>query len=235
MSAPSYKNIIKDGLWTSNPGLVQILGLCPLLAVSSTFINALGLGVATAVVLMSSNFTVSVIRNWVKPELRISVFVMIIASIVTAVELAMNAYWHELYKVLGIFIPLIVTNCIIIARAESFAAKNDPIRSAVDGLMMGTGFMLVLLLLGAIREIIGQGTLFAGAQLMFGPEYESMKIVVIESYRGFLLAILPPGAFMVLGVLIAIKNRIDFHQKTLARKNAARETVLPEQAQSAAS
>lgn len=210
---PSWISISKDGLWKNNPALVQILGLCPLLAVSSTVVNALGLGVATLLVLVCSNVTVSLIRNWVRQELRIPVFVMIIASFVTAVELAMNAYMYELYKILGIFIPLIVTNCIIIARAESFASKQSVARSAYDGIMMGLGFALVLLLLGGIREILAQGTLFAQAHLMFGPEFEGVKIIVIEEYRGFLLAALPPGAFIALGFLIALKNKIDYQMQ----------------------
>jgi electron transport complex protein RnfE len=204
-----YKRISADGLWYNNAGLVQLLGLCPLLAVSSTFINALGLGVATTLVMVGSNLTVALIRDWVKQELRIPVFVMIIASFVTAVELAMNAYLHELYIILGIFIPLIVTNCIIIARAEAFASKNTPAAATWDGLMMGLGFTLVLLAIGGIREILGQGTLFAGAELMFGAAFEGVQLTLIDDYRGFLLAILPPGAFMILGVLIALKNVVD--------------------------
>ncbi len=207
------KNVIVEGLWRNNPGLVQLLGLCPLLAVSSTFINALGLAVATTLVMVGSNMTVSLIRNIVKPELRIPVFVMVIASFVTVVELSMNAFLHELYMILGIFIPLIVTNCIIIARAESFASKNKIALSGLDGLMMGLGFSLVLVAVGGIREIVGQGTLFSHAHLMFGSGFEGMKIVLIEDYRGFLLAILPPGAFIILGFLIALKNLVDIKQQ----------------------
>ena len=204
-----YRKLITDGLWHNNPGLVQILGLCPLLAVSGTVINALGLGLATAAVLTSSNVAVSSIRHWVRPELRIPVFVMAIASLVTVVELSMKAWFYQLHQILGIFIPLIVTNCVIIARAESFASKNNVARSFVDGFMMGLGFTLVLVTLGAIREVIGQGTLFANANLMFGDGAKWMTITLIPHYRGFLLAILPPGAFIGLGLLIAIKNRID--------------------------
>ena len=204
-----YRKLITDGLWHNNPGLVQILGLCPLLAVSGTVINALGLGLATAAVLTSSNVAVSSIRHWVRPELRIPVFVMVIASLVTVVELSMKAWFYQLHQILGIFIPLIVTNCVIIARAESFASKNNVARSFVDGFMMGLGFTLVLVTLGAIREVIGQGTLFANANLMFGDGAKWMTITLIPHYRGFLLAILPPGAFLGLGLLIAIKNRID--------------------------
>ncbi len=210
------RKIINDGLWTNNPALVQILGLCPLLAVSSTVINALGLGLATTLTLVSSNLVVSLIRNQTRPEIRIPVFVLIIAAVVTAIELSMNAFFHELYLVLGIFIPLIVTNCVIIARAEAFASKNGPGASVLDGLMMGIGFTAVLVVLGGLREVIGQGTLFANAHLMFGELGYSMTITLIEDYRGFLLAILPPGAFMLLGFMIAIKNVIDAKRKRVA-------------------
>lgn len=204
-----YREIINNGLWHNNPGLVQILGLCPLLAVSGTVVNALGLGLATAAVLTGSNVAVSSIRHWVRPELRIPVFVMVIASLVTVVELSMKAWFYQLHQILGIFIPLIVTNCVIIARAESFASKNNVFRSFTDGFMMGMGFTLVLVTLGAIREVIGEGTLFANANLMFGDGAKWMTMTIIPHYRGFLLAILPPGAFIGLGLLIAIKNRID--------------------------
>ncbi len=207
-------NISKNGLWTNNVALVQLLGLCPLLAVTGTVINGLGLGIATLITLVLSNSIVSLVRPWLKSEIRIPVFVLIIASIVTAIELSMNAWFHELYLVLGIFIPLIVTNCSIIARAEAFASKNNLIDSALDGLMMGLGFALVLVVLGGIRELIGFGTLFANAQLMFGSFGESMKITFSENYSGFLLAVLPPGAFIGLGLLIAIKNVIDKRQST---------------------
>lgn len=204
-----YLRIARDGLWNNNPALVQILGLCPLLAVTNSVVNGLGLGMATMLTLVMSNFTVSLIRNIVRPEIRISVFVLIIASFVTAIELAMNAYFYDLYKILGIFIPLIVTNCTIIARAEAFAAKQPPLPALFDGLMMGLGFTLVLVTLGGMRELLGHGTLFANAQLMFGDAASEFSLTLIENYRGLLLAILPPGAFLGLGFLIAIKNVID--------------------------
>ena len=204
--------ISKNGLWTNNVALVQLLGLCPLLAVTGTIINGLGLGIATLITLVLSNSIVSLIRPWLKSEIRIPVFVLIIASIVTSIELIMNAWFHELYLVLGIFIPLIVTNCSIIARAEAFASKNNLLDSAVDGFMMGLGFTLVLAVLGGIRELIGFGTLFANAHLMFGSIGESMTLTLRENYSGFLLAVLPPGAFIALGLLIAIKNIIDKRQ-----------------------
>ena len=213
MTEPTYNKIAKDGFWDNNPVLIQLLGLCPLLAVTSTFINALGLGIATTLVLIGSNVTVSLIRNNVKKELRIPIFVMVIASFVTIVELAMNAYLHELYKILGIFIPLIVTNCVIIARAESFASKNDVKTSFVDGLTMGLGFTSVLLVLGSMREIIGQGTLFSQAHLMFGESFRDIQMVLVDDYSGYLLAILPPGAFIGLGLLIALKNVIESKRK----------------------
>jgi len=205
--------ITKNGLWTNNVALVQLLGLCPLLAVTATFINGLGLGIATLITLVLSNTFVSIIRHWTRPEVRIPIFVLIIASIVTTIELIMNAWFHELHLILGIFIPLIVTNCSIIARAESFASRNGVLDSALDGFMMGMGFLLVLITLGGLREIIGMGTLFANAELMFGPAAEGMLLSLGESYPGFLLAVLPPGAFIGLGLLIAIKNGIDRRKK----------------------
>jgi len=204
--------ITKTGLWTNNVALVQLLGLCPLLAVTGTIINGLGLGIATLITLVLSNSIVSLIRPWLKSEIRIPIFVLIIASIVTTIELIMNAWFHELYLVLGIFIPLIVTNCSIIARAEAFASKNNLFDSALDGFMMGLGFTLVLVVLGGMREMIGLGTLFANAQLMFGDLGESMTLTFSEDYPGFLLAVLPPGAFIGLGLLIALKNIIDKRQ-----------------------
>lgn len=210
--------IIKDGLWTNNPALVQILGLCPLLAVTNTVINGLGLGLATTLTLVASNSTVSLIRHYVRPEVRIPVFVLIIASIVTTIELAMNAYFHGLYLILGIFIPLIVTNCSIIARAEAFASKHKVSDAFLDGLFMGLGFTAVLVLLGAMREGLGFGTLFAHANLMFGDIARDWTITLIDNYRGYLLAILPPGAFIGLGFIIAMKNIIDKKQAEKAKQ-----------------
>jgi electron transport complex protein RnfE len=209
MSDNGYAAVAKDGLWNNNTALVQLLGLCPLLAVTSTAVNGLGLGLATTLVLVASNTTVSLIRSLVPPEVRIPVFVLVIASFVTAIELAMSAYFHQLYKILGIFIPLIVTNCSIIGRAEAFASKNPVDRAFLDGLAMGLGFTAVLVVLGGMRELLGQGTLLAQAHLMFGEGARALTLTVIEDYRGFLLAILPPGAFMGLGLLIALKNVID--------------------------
>jgi electron transport complex protein RnfE len=227
MTDPSYRRVINEGLWNNNPALVQILGLCPLLAVSNTVINSLGLGLATTLTLVTSNAAVSLIRRWVRPDIRIPVFVLIIASVVTVIELAMNAWFHELYLILGIFIPLIVTNCTIIARAETFASKNGVIPSVIDGLFMGIGFMAVLVVLGAMRELVGFGTLLAHADLMFGEIGKSMTLQPWEQYRGYLLAILPPGAFMGLGFIIAIKNVID---KRRARKVQKVAITQPEMA-----
>ncbi len=218
MNNVSYSKIVQDGLWTNNAGFVQLLGLCPLLAVSNTVVNALGLGLATTVVLLASNTTISLIRNLVRPEVRIPVFVMVIASFVTATELAMNAFLHELYLILGIFIPLIVTNCTIIGRAEAFASKQNPLRAALDGLAMGIGFTVALTMLGALREIIGRGTLFNQADLMFGEAARGWTIRMLEDYRGFLLAVLPPGAFIGLGLLIALKNTVDTRRQRRATR-----------------
>ncbi|MES9844985.1 MAG: electron transport complex subunit E [Candidatus Sedimenticola sp. 6PFRAG5] len=209
MSDTGYGKLIRDGLWSNNQALVALLGLCPLLAVSNTAINGLGLGLATTLVLTLSNTTVSLIRNLVRPEVRLPVFVLVIASFVTAVELSMNAWFFELYKILGIFIPLIVTNCAIIGRAEAYASKNKLPKAIVDGLSMGIGFTLALVSLGAMREIIGLGTIFSQADLMFGPAAKGLEISLGENYQGMLLAILPPGAFLGLGLMIALKNIID--------------------------
>ncbi|MDH5371136.1 MAG: electron transport complex subunit E [Gammaproteobacteria bacterium] len=219
MNENNYRQLVNNGLWTNNPAFVQLLGLCPLLAVSNTVINGLGLGLATTLTLISSNIMVSLIRHWVRPEIRIPVFVLIIASTVTIIELSMNAWFHELYKILGIFIPLIVTNCAIIARAEAFASKNTVSASFIDGLFMGLGFTAVLVTLGAMREAIGFGTLFQQAHLMFGEAARELTITLFDDYRGYLLAILPPGAFIGLGLLIAAKNILD-------KKRAAREKLI---------
>lgn len=225
MSEPTYASIARDGLWTNNPGLVQLLGLCPLLATSNNLINGLGLGLATMLALTASNVCVSLIRRVVRPEIRIPVFVLVIAAIVTVIELSMHAYLHELYAVLGIFIPLIVTNCNLIGRAEAFASKHSPGRALMDGLMMGLGFALVLAVLGGLREIVGQGTLFAQAHMMFGEAARGWTLHVIENYRGFLLAILPPGAFLGLGLIIAAKNVIDARLRRGARHSTVAQPV----------
>ncbi len=209
MAESKAAKIALDGLWNNNPALVQLLGLCPLLGVSSSVVNALGLGIATMLVVMGSNIAVSLIRNQVTDAIRLPVFVMIIASFTTCIELLMQAYAYELYKILGIFIPLIVTNCIILGRADAFASKNPVLPAAFDGLMMGAGFLVILVLLGGVRELVGQGTLFAGMELLFGAGAENWTFTVFDNYKQFLFAILPPGAFVFMGFLIAIKNITD--------------------------
>jgi electron transport complex protein RnfE len=213
-----YKQLSLQGLWKNNPALVQLLGLCPLLAVSGTFINGLGLGLATTLVLIGSNTTVSLVRNWVPNEIRIPIFVMVIAAFVTIVQLSMNAFTYSLYLTLGIFIPLIVTNCAIIGRAEAYASKNPVHFAAFDGLMMGLGFTAVLVLLGALREILGYGTLFSGANLLLGDWASVLEITVYETQSPFLLAILPPGAFLGMGLLIALKNALNERIENMLRK-----------------
>jgi H+/Na+-translocating ferredoxin:NAD+ oxidoreductase subunit E len=203
-----YRTIVNNGLWDNNTALVQLLGLCPLLAVTGSMINGLGLGIATTFVLVGSNVTVSIIRQHIPKEIRIPIFVMLIASFVTNVQLIMNAFTYELYLVLGIFIPLIVTNCAIIGRAESFASKNTPLPSLIDGLAQGFGFTLVLVALGALREFVGQGTIFDGAHLLFGEWARDWSVHFYLTEQKFLFAILPPGAFIGLGLLIALKNKI---------------------------
>lgn len=222
----SYREIAVNGLWKNNPGLVQLLGLCPLLGTSNSTVNALGLGLATALVLACSNAAVSLIRNAVTPAVRLPAFVMIIAALTTCIELLMQAFTYELYQILGIFIPLITTNCIILGRAEAFAAKNNVARASFDGLMMGIGFGLVLVAIGAVRELFGTGALFANMHLLFGPLAADWQITFIQDYKGFLLAILPPGAFIVLGLLIALKNRID-HAMAERAKVEEPETPTP--------
>ncbi|MDH3527686.1 MAG: electron transport complex subunit E [Gammaproteobacteria bacterium] len=219
MTEPAYTHIIREGLWNNNPGLVQLLGLCPLLAITNSLVNGLGLGLATTLTLVTTNVIVSGIRHLVRPEVRIPVYVLVIASVVTVIELAMNAWFHDLYMILGIFIPLIVTNCAIIGRAESFASKQTVDRAFIDGLAMGVGFTLVLVTLGGLRELVGQGTLFAQAHLMFGEAGRALALTLIDDYRGFLLAILPPGAFIGLGLLIALTNVINARreERALAR------------------
>ena len=206
MAERTLKDISLDGLWRNNPGLVQLLGLCPLLAVSTTVVNGLGLGIATLLTLVGSNLIVSLIRHQVRNEIRIPVFVLVIASIVTTIELVMSAWFYELYLILGIFIPLIVTNCAIIGRAEAFASRHGIWPSVVDGLTNGLGFAIALVVLGAFREALGSGTLFRDAQLMFGEAATGMELVLAEPYPGFLLAVLPPGAFIGLGLMIALKQ-----------------------------
>lgn len=224
MAAKPYGEIVAEGLWSNNQALVALLGLCPLLATTTSATNGLGMGLATTAVLVLSNLSISLIRNLVRPEVRLPVFVLVIASFVTIVELAMQAYFYELYKVLGLFIPLIVTNCLIIGRAEAFASKNRVDRALIDGLSVGAGFTLVLMTLGALRELIGQGTLFNQAHLLLGEMARGLSVSIGPDFQGALIAILPPGAFIGLGLLIALKNVLD---KRLEQRKAKRAPAAP--------
>ncbi len=198
----------RQGLWDRNPGVVQLLGLCPLLAVTGTAVNGLGLGLATIFVLVLSNLIVSLLRGWIAPQVRIPAFVLIIASLVTAVDLIMQAWFFTLSTTLGIFVPLIVTNCTILGRAEAYASRNPVSRAITDGLAQGLGFALVLVMLGSIREIIGHGTLMADAHLLLGGWARILEMQLLPGDAGLLLAVLPPGAFLALGLLVAAHRRL---------------------------
>jgi len=219
MSDVDYKELSLNGLWKNNPAIVQLLGLCPLLAVTGSVINAIGMSLATIAVLVTSNTCVSLIRGFASDAIRLPAFVMIIAAAVTCIEILMQAYTYELYQVLGIFLPLITTNCVILGRADAFASKNGVLPAFYDGLIMGLGFSAVLILLGALREWVGTGALFANMDLLFGEGAKSWKIVFIEDYQQFLVAILPPGAFIFTGLIIALKNSID---NQIAKAQAAK-------------
>ena len=223
MSEISYRKIFTEGVWQQNTGLVVLLGLCPLLAVTGTVVNAIGLGLATTLTLVFSNLAVSLSRGLLRPEIRIPAYVLIIASVVTVIQLLMQAWFHDLYRVLGIFIPLIVTNCAIIGRAEAFASRHAPLPAAVDGLATGLGFCIALIALGALREVLGHGTLFSQARLMFGDLGQALQLTLIPEYRGFLLAILPPGAFIGLGLLVAGRKWLDARRPRTRRLAAATE------------
>jgi electron transport complex protein RnfE len=217
MILQEVKDIFHNGLWKQNAGIVQLLGLCPLLAISSSVVNAVSLGLATTLVMALSGAAVAAIREFIPNEARIPVYVLLIAVLVTIVQLLINAYAYSLYMVLGIFLPLIVTNCIVLARAESFASKNAAAASALDGIAMGLGLTAVLGVLGAIREIFGHGTLLSGIDMVFGAATKSWVITVIPDYHGFLLAVLPPGAFITLGLLIAGRNWLTLRAEQKAR------------------
>jgi len=222
-NSTNYADIASKGLWHNNPGLVQLLGLCPLLAVSNSVVNALGLGLATMAVLTGSNLLVSLFRHQLLPAIRLPAFVMLIAALTTCTELVMQAWAWELHQALGIFIPLIVTNCVLLGRAEGFASKHPPLAATFDGLMMGGGFLLVLVIIGTIRELLGTGALFANMHQLL-PFASDWTLHLFNPETPFLLAILPPGAFLVLGFLIALKNVID---RKLAGPAAASEEVVP--------
>jgi electron transport complex protein RnfE len=221
---PLYKEITYNGLWKQNSGVVQLLGLCPTLAVTTSAVNGLSLGLATALVMAASNGSVSPVRRFIPSEIRVPVFILIIAALVTVIDLSINAFAHDLHKVLGIFIPLIVVNCIVLARVESFAAKNTPVPSILDGFMMGMGLAIVLALLGAMRELIGKGTILSGLDLVFGPAAQAF-MWDSQSYKGLLLAVLPPGAFLGLGGLIALKNWVDI--RNTAKTQAPSQNTNP--------
>lgn len=225
MDIARYREIFWNGVWKQNTGLVQLLGLCPILAISTNLVNAVSLGLATILVMAMTGLVIAALRNFIPYEIRIPVFILIIAALVTVVDLAFNAWLHGLYLVLGIFIPLIVTNCIVLARVEAFAAKNEPIASTVDGIGMGVGLLLVLAVLGGLRELLGSGTLLTGIDLIF--EGTQPLVLLGQDYPGFLTAILPPGAFITLGCLIAARNWLD------SRAAARRPSPPPVEAQPA--
>ncbi len=217
----SYARITRDGLWDNNVVFSQMLALCPLLAVTGSATNGLGMGLATTAVLVASNLLISSLRQFISAEVRIPVYVVFIASLVTLVDMSLNAWAHELYKVLGLFIALIVVNCAILGRAESFASKNAVLPSLVDGLMMGLGFTFALVLIGGVREILGSGTLFAQAHLLLGSSFAFLETTLIPNYKGYLLMILPPGGFLAVGFLLAGKRVLDHRLATRAAAASA--------------
>lgn len=221
----SYARIAKDGLWDNNVVFSQMLALCPLLAVTGSATNGLGMGLATTAVLLASNTLISAVRHLVSAEVRIPVYIVLIATLVTLVDMGLNAWAHELYKVLGLFIALIVVNCAILGRAESFASKSPVLHAAADGLMMGLGFTFALVVIGGVREIIGAGTLFANAHLLLGQSFAFLELTVIPEYRGYLLMILPPGGFLAVGFLLAGKRMLD--RRLAARRTTAALSLAP--------
>lgn len=221
----NYLRIARDGLWDNNVVFAQMLALCPLLAVTGTATNGLGMGLATTAVLTAANVLISAMRHLVSAEVRIPVYIVVIATLVTLVDMALNAWLHELYKVLGLFIALIVVNCAILGRAESFASKNAVLPAAADGLMMGLGFTAALVLIGAVREALGSGTLFANARLLLGEPFDFLELTLIPDYKGYLLMILPPGGFLVVGCLLAGKRVLDRRMNEL--KQSAPSAVHP--------
>lgn len=204
-----YRGIFADGLWNNNVAFSQMLALCPLMAVTTTATNGLGMGLATTGVLLASNVVIAGCRNLISQEVRIPVFVLLIASLVSLADMAINAWMHELYKVLGLFIPLIVVNCSVLGRAEMFASKRSVLPSALDGLAMGLGCTFAMVLIGGCREVLGSGTLFAHASLLLGNGFSFLETTLIPHYKGFLLMLLPPGGFLVLGFLLAGKRVLE--------------------------
>ncbi|KAF7600424.1 MAG: electron transport complex subunit RsxE [Candidatus Dactylopiibacterium carminicum] len=221
MNRPDIRKLFRDGLWDQNVVTTQLLALCPTMAVTTSGTNGLGMGLATTAVLTVTNILLSAIRHLVPDQVRIPIFIVVIATVVTLVDMSLNAWLHELHKVLGLFIALIVVNCAILGRAEAFASKNGVVASAFDGLAMGLGFTLSLTVMGLMRELIGSGTLFAQASLLLGPAFSFLEITVIPQYGGVLMMILPPGGFLVLGFLLVAKRKLDAR---LARRNAPSQT-----------
>jgi Na+-translocating ferredoxin:NAD+ oxidoreductase subunit E len=211
-----FKNITENGIWKQNPGVVQLLGLCPTLAVTTTVVNGVSLGLATALVMAAASGAVSPVRKFVPNEIRLPVFILVIAALVTVIDLLIHAFAEPLHKVLGIFIPLIVVNCIVLGRVDAFAAKNPPLPAIWDGFIMGIGLTLVLATLGGMREVLGKGTLFSGLDLALGENFKHVVFTIIPDYQGFLLAALPPGAFLGLAFLIAAHNWME--QRKAAKK-----------------
>ncbi|WP_295009492.1 electron transport complex subunit E [uncultured Dechloromonas sp.] len=209
MADSDYKTIVKDGLWDNNGVFSMLLGMCPTMAMTTSATNGFGMGLATAVVMAASSYLVAVFRNRISTEVRIPVYILIVAAMVTVVDLGMNAWMHELYKVLGLFIPLIVSNCLPLARLEAFAAKQAPTPAFLDGLFMGLGFTIALTVIGAVREIIGSGTLFADASLLLGPSFKVIEMRLLPADMGVLMMILPPGGFIVTGLLVVGKRLLD--------------------------
>ena len=213
-----FRKIAANGIWKQNTSLVQILGLCPLLAVTTNLVNGAMLSLATILVMALSGFAIASLRNLIPHEIRIPVFILIVAALVTVVDLLFNAGFHDLYLILGIFIPLIVTNCIVLARVEAYAAKNPPVQSIFDGIFMGIGMLWTLSLLGGLRELIGGGTLFSGIDMVF-PSLKPLQLLPAD-YPGFLIAMLPPGAFILLGCMVATKNWLEARQASRQKENA---------------
>jgi len=222
-----FKEITQNGIWKQNPGVVQLLGLCPTLAVTTTVVNGVSLGLATALVMAAASGAVSPVRKFISKEIRLPVFILVIAALVTVIDLLIHGFAQPLHQVLGIFIPLIVVNCIVLGRVDAFAAKNPPLQSVWDGFIMGIGLTIVLGLLGAIREVLGRGTLFSGLDLALGPAFKEVVITVIPEYQGFLLAALPPGAFLGLAFLIAAHTWAEQRNADKKAKPAASGSLKP--------
>jgi len=220
-----YGNLMREGLWSKNVVFAQLLAMCPAMAVTGSATNGLGMGLATTAVLVVSNALISSVRNFVSNDVRIPVFVVLIATLVTLVDMSLNAWLHDLYKVLGLFIALIVVNCAILGRAEAYASRSPVLASAVDGLAMGLGFTFALTLIGAVREVLGSGTLFANAHLLLGEAFAFLELRLIPDYKGVLLMILPPGGFLALGFLLAAKRVLE--SRLAARQASTGASALP--------